>query len=141
MVVVMGGRGREGRRRGVTLTLRHTDLRVKTTGSKSHDPLKLGERRGRARGREGAEANAQWEGRGEGSAPRSVLFTLVFPSAGLTQVSADMLGASPGVDYNIKTTRGRARAEQQYTASFVCFYTQQNSSSCCCQEMKLPRNI
>lgn len=80
---------------------------------------------GRARGRAGAEANAQREGRSEGSAPRSALFTLVFPRAGLTQVSADMLGASPGVDYNIKTTRGRARAEPERAAIYgvICLFS------------------
>lgn len=76
-MVVMAGRGREGRWRGVTLTLRHTDLRVKTTGSKSHDPLKLGERRG--------ECGVGWgqrrtrRGRGaERDLLRDLFFSLLF---------------------------------------------------------------
>lgn len=44
-----------------------------------------------------------------------LFFSLLFFSVGLTQVSADMLGAGPGVDYNIETTTGNTRrsARQQ----------------------------
>lgn len=55
-----GGKVGEGEG-GVTLTLRHTDPRVKTTGRKSHDPLKL-----RDREREGAGSGEWRDKHGEG---------------------------------------------------------------------------
>lgn len=36
-----------------------------------------------------------------------------FSQYGLTQVSADMPGARPGVDYNIKTTTGKKKRQDE----------------------------
>lgn len=47
----------------------------------------------------------------------SVFFPLLFFSLGVTQVSADMLGACPGVDYNIKATARKTRSRLRQTWS------------------------
>lgn len=91
---------------GDTLTLRQTDPRVKTTGRKSHDPFKLTESRGLGGN---TEEDTERERGSRGMNGWDLFFSLLFFSAGLTQVSADMLGACPGVDYNIKTTTGKTR--------------------------------
>lgn len=77
VVVVMGGRLWEGRWRGVTLTLRHTDLRVKTTGRKSHDPLKLGERQGERGVGRGQRRTRRGRG-AERDLLRDLFFSLLF---------------------------------------------------------------
>lgn len=95
---------------GGLLTLRQTEPGVKTTGRKSHDPFKLTET---GWGGGGSRTNTERGSREmEGW---DLFFSLLFFSVGLTQVSADMLGASPGVDYNMKTTTGNTRrsARQQ----------------------------
>lgn len=48
-----------------------------------------------------------------------LFFSLLFFSVSLTQVSADMLGACPGVDYNIKTTTGKTRIRVRQKRSDV----------------------
>lgn len=67
----------------------------------------MGVKADKQRGRHTGGSNGE-EGLG------SVL-SLVFFFVALTQVSADMPGAYPGVDYNIKTTTGktRSRAEKE----------------------------
>lgn len=128
VVVVMGGRGRW---RGVTLTLRHSDLRVKTTGRKSHDPLKLGERRGESGVGRGQRRTRRGRG-AERDLLRDLFFSLLFSSsrsdAGVCRYAWRL--SRSGLQH--QDLERQSQSEQQYTASFLCFYTQQNSSSCCC---------
>lgn len=59
--------------------------------------------------RAGGSGGTDKHGGGErGDLSWDLFFPLLFFSACLTQVSADMLGACPGVDYNFKTTTGKA---------------------------------
>ena len=98
---------------GGLLTLRQTEPGVKTTGRKSHDPFKLTETEWGDGGGGVEDKHREREQRDmEGW---DLFFSLLFFSVGLTQVSADMLGAGPGVDYNIETTTGNTRrsARQQ----------------------------
>lgn len=86
--------------RGCILTLRQSDPRVRTTGRKSHDTLKTQSVRVCVQSADKQRGSKKQGWLGEGA--ESVLCTLVFFS--LTQVSADITGTAPGVDYNIKTT-------------------------------------
>lgn len=107
----------------VTLTLRHTDPRVKTTGRKSHDSFKLTDRRGSSRVRDkhrGGERGRDllWD----------LFFSLLFFLVGLTQVSADMPGACPGVDYDIKTTTGKAERVKETGQDIIWLFSPLNKS-------------
>lgn len=57
-----------------------------------------------------------------------LLFSLLFFSVSLTQVSADMLGACPGVDYDIKTTTGKAERVKETGQDTIWLFSPLNNS-------------
>lgn len=96
----------------------NTDPRVKKTGRKSHGPFILAGRKLTGREKRGS---VEW---------KVSSFHSCFSSWLWCKVSADMPGAWPGLDYNIKTTTDEAewvKAKQcvvRYRLS--CFHTENN---------------
>lgn len=138
-----------GRWGGVTLTLRHTDPRVKTTGRKSHDPLEL-----RDREREGAGSGEWRDKHGEGGVrgcggrgellpdllSPSLLFFPAGSDAGVCRYAWHLsrCGLQHRRSGEAEPGARRGVAPLFLAAPHNSFQLQQLSCCCCCEELKLP---